>query len=210
MDRAQHSAGKTLLRSVELGDLPGVGMTVIDGSCARNEAATRRRRRRRPRSSRGKAFGASSSPASRRSGQPPQQGDERRAFVFVERFERFGGDDFGDRRSPLVERGASSVRFDEQPPAVAGSGRVAVKPRPVSRSMTPLIVAASIAVRRPRRFCEHAPHSLSLAAPPIGSASAPRSSARRKMVVWRLRACRKTKPTWEVEDITFLHACGGL
>ena len=31
MDRAQHSAGKTLLQSVQLGDLPGVGMTVIDG-----------------------------------------------------------------------------------------------------------------------------------------------------------------------------------
>ena len=31
LDRAQHSAGKTLLSSVELGDLPGVGMTVIDG-----------------------------------------------------------------------------------------------------------------------------------------------------------------------------------
>lgn len=31
MDRAQHSAGKTLLDSVRLGDLPGVGMTVIDG-----------------------------------------------------------------------------------------------------------------------------------------------------------------------------------
>jgi enamidase len=31
MDRAQHSAGATLLRSVALGDLPGVGMTVIDG-----------------------------------------------------------------------------------------------------------------------------------------------------------------------------------
>jgi enamidase len=31
LDRAQHSAGKTLLRCVELGDLPGVGMTVIDG-----------------------------------------------------------------------------------------------------------------------------------------------------------------------------------
>jgi enamidase len=31
MDRAQHSAGKTLLESVQLGDLPGVGMTVIDG-----------------------------------------------------------------------------------------------------------------------------------------------------------------------------------
>jgi len=31
MDRAQHSAGATLLQSVALGDLPGVGMTVIDG-----------------------------------------------------------------------------------------------------------------------------------------------------------------------------------
>jgi enamidase len=31
MDRAQHSAGKTLLQSVQLGDLPGIGMTVIDG-----------------------------------------------------------------------------------------------------------------------------------------------------------------------------------
>ena len=31
MDKAQHSAGKDLLASVRLGDLPGVGMTVIDG-----------------------------------------------------------------------------------------------------------------------------------------------------------------------------------
>jgi len=31
MDAAQHSAGKTLLESVHLGDLPGVGMVVIDG-----------------------------------------------------------------------------------------------------------------------------------------------------------------------------------
>ena len=31
MDKAQHSAGKTILESVQLGDLPGVGMTVIDG-----------------------------------------------------------------------------------------------------------------------------------------------------------------------------------
>jgi enamidase len=31
-DRAQHSAGKTLLESVALGDIPGVGMVVIDGS----------------------------------------------------------------------------------------------------------------------------------------------------------------------------------
>jgi enamidase len=31
MDRAQHSAGGTLLESVALGDLPGIGMTIIDG-----------------------------------------------------------------------------------------------------------------------------------------------------------------------------------
>jgi enamidase len=31
LDRAQHSAGSTLLDCVALGDLPGVGMTVIDG-----------------------------------------------------------------------------------------------------------------------------------------------------------------------------------
>ena len=31
LDRAQHSAGRTLLESVQLGDIPGVGMVVIDG-----------------------------------------------------------------------------------------------------------------------------------------------------------------------------------
>ncbi|MFG1344221.1 amidohydrolase family protein [Xanthobacter autotrophicus DSM 431] len=31
MDAAQHSAGTTLLDSVRLGDLPGIGMTIIDG-----------------------------------------------------------------------------------------------------------------------------------------------------------------------------------
>lgn len=31
MDRAQHTAGRDLLDSVRLGDLPGVGMTIIDG-----------------------------------------------------------------------------------------------------------------------------------------------------------------------------------
>src|SRR5207237_4588573 len=31
MDKAQHSAGKNILNSVQLGDLPGVGMTIIDG-----------------------------------------------------------------------------------------------------------------------------------------------------------------------------------
>jgi enamidase len=32
MDKAQHSAGPTLLESVQLGDLPGIGMVVIDGA----------------------------------------------------------------------------------------------------------------------------------------------------------------------------------
>lgn len=31
MDRAQHAPGKTILESVELGNLPGVGMVIIDG-----------------------------------------------------------------------------------------------------------------------------------------------------------------------------------
>ncbi|MGE5765804.1 MAG: amidohydrolase family protein [Bacteroidota bacterium] len=38
MDRAQHTAGKTLLESVRLGDLPGVSMVIIDGQvrCGRS------------------------------------------------------------------------------------------------------------------------------------------------------------------------------
>ena len=31
LDRAQHSAGRDLFHSVELGDIPGIGMTIIDG-----------------------------------------------------------------------------------------------------------------------------------------------------------------------------------
>src|SRR5215472_16467613 len=31
MDRAQHSAGTTLLESIRLGDLPGIGMVIVDG-----------------------------------------------------------------------------------------------------------------------------------------------------------------------------------
>ena len=31
LDRAQHTAGRTLLESIGLGDLPGVGMVMIDG-----------------------------------------------------------------------------------------------------------------------------------------------------------------------------------
>jgi enamidase len=38
LDRAQHSSGRDLLHSIELGDLPGIGMVVIDGAvrCARS------------------------------------------------------------------------------------------------------------------------------------------------------------------------------
>ena len=32
MDRAQHSAGKDLLESIQKGDLPGIGMVIIDGA----------------------------------------------------------------------------------------------------------------------------------------------------------------------------------
>jgi enamidase len=32
MDRAQHSSGKDLLDSVRKGDLPGIGMVIIDGA----------------------------------------------------------------------------------------------------------------------------------------------------------------------------------
>lgn len=31
IDRAQHSSGKTLLESIRLGDLPGIGMVIVDG-----------------------------------------------------------------------------------------------------------------------------------------------------------------------------------
>ena len=38
LDKAQHSAGKSLLDSIGLGDLPGIGMVVIDGEvkCGRS------------------------------------------------------------------------------------------------------------------------------------------------------------------------------
>jgi enamidase len=34
MDKAQHSAGSTLLKSIQAGDLPGIGMVMIDGIVA--------------------------------------------------------------------------------------------------------------------------------------------------------------------------------
>jgi enamidase len=38
LDRAQHSAGRDMLHSVELGDLPGIGGVMIDGAmrCGRS------------------------------------------------------------------------------------------------------------------------------------------------------------------------------
>ena len=45
MDKAQHSAGKDLLASVRLGDLPGVGMTVIDGIVRTGRSRNTPRRR---------------------------------------------------------------------------------------------------------------------------------------------------------------------
>jgi len=32
LDQAQHSPGKDMLESIEQGNLPGIGMTVIDGA----------------------------------------------------------------------------------------------------------------------------------------------------------------------------------
>jgi enamidase len=32
IDRPQHSAGRTVLESLELGDIPGLGMVIIDGT----------------------------------------------------------------------------------------------------------------------------------------------------------------------------------
>jgi len=37
---AQHSPGRNILHSVQLGDLPGIGMTIIDASSAPSAAAT--------------------------------------------------------------------------------------------------------------------------------------------------------------------------
>ncbi len=38
MDQAQHAPGKTILESVQLGNLPGVGMTIIDGVIRTNRS----------------------------------------------------------------------------------------------------------------------------------------------------------------------------
>ena len=38
LDRAQHSAGRDLLHSIEIGDIPGIGMVMVDGAvrCGRS------------------------------------------------------------------------------------------------------------------------------------------------------------------------------
>ena len=45
IDKAQHSAGKDFLDSIRLGDLPGIGMAIIDGIVRVHAGGIRRRRR---------------------------------------------------------------------------------------------------------------------------------------------------------------------
>ncbi len=61
---------------------------------------------------------------------------------------------------PVAGRRASGLTSKRRPSS--GSGLVSVRPRAVRRSITPLMVATSIAVSRPSRFCEHGPVSASL------------------------------------------------
>ena len=79
--------------------------------------------------------------------------------------------------------------------ASSGSALVSVRRRFVRRSMTPLIVAASIAVRRPRRFCEHGPvsRSFAIAAHCVGVTSGPICAE--KIAAWRWLTWRRRKPT---------------
>src|SRR4051812_40284147 len=55
------------------------------------------------------------------------------------------------------------VRLTSKRRSSSGSGLVSFTPRAVKRSITPLMVATSIAVKRPSRFCEHGRVSFSLA-----------------------------------------------
>ena len=50
MDRAQHTSGKTLLESMSLGDLPGIGMVMIDGNVSLRPLAQHAAGRAHPRS----------------------------------------------------------------------------------------------------------------------------------------------------------------
>jgi hypothetical protein len=161
LDRAQHSAGKTLLDSVALGDLPGVGMTVIDGI-----VRSQRSRNTPPATKVPSVVGAWA--ATPEGGRPATS--ILRAAPKAQRVraqsgaKRLLGDARGERPCTRSHnRNALGGERDQHAAPSAGSGLVLVKPRLVRRSMTPLIVAASIAVKRPSRFCEDGPISLSLA-----------------------------------------------
>ena len=40
MDQAQHTPGKTILESIQFGNLPGIGMTIIDGAISSHRSPT--------------------------------------------------------------------------------------------------------------------------------------------------------------------------
>jgi IclR family transcriptional regulator, mhp operon transcriptional activator len=77
------------------------------------------------------------------------------------------------------------VRLTSRRRPSSGSALVSVRPRAVSRSITPLMVATSIAVNRPSWFCEHGPVSVSLASAAhcVGVRLIPISRA--KIAAWR-------------------------
>ena len=108
MDRAQHSAGKTLLESVRLGDLPGVGMTVIDGIVRSH------RSRNTPPAEKAPAVVATLSSVSRRS---KATSVERSSLS--KRLERFFGDQRSNRRCAIVEVRARRRQRDEDTATVA-------------------------------------------------------------------------------------------
>src|SRR6478735_1627929 len=86
------------------------------------------------------------------------------------------------------------VRLTSRRRPSSGSELVSVRPRAVRRSITPLMVATSIAVSRPSRFCEHGPVSVSFASAAhcVGVRLMPISRA--KMVAWRCHTWRRMKP----------------
>ena len=86
------------------------------------------------------------------------------------------------------------VRLTRRRRPSSGSGLVSVSPRAVRRSITPLMVATSIAVSRPSWFCEHGPVSASFdsAAHCVGVRLVPISRA--KIAVCRCQTRRRMKP----------------
>src|SRR5580704_7064076 len=69
----------------------------------------------------------------------------------------------GDEHRPLAlgERGERLARNGLRRASLSSVAE-RTRPRFISRSTTPLIVATSIAVRRPRRFCDVGPTSCNL------------------------------------------------